>query len=211
MQNKIVPTKPLLIVLYGFPGSGKTTFARQFCEEFGFVHLQADKIAKEVFDGQGNEQKVMSYLAAELLKSGISVVYDTALTAKTSERKRLVALAKSNKASVLTIWFQIDPDTAFNRATNRDRRKTDDKYAISYSEAEFKQALGTQQNPTEREEYAVVSGKHTFGSQRSAILKRLYTLGHIQANEMSQKVAKPHLVNLIPNRSNVGRRNISIR
>ncbi len=211
MQNKIVPSKPLLIVLYGFPGSGKTTFARQFCEEFGFIHLQSDKIAKEVFNGKGDEQKVMNYLATELLKSGISVVYDTSLSARTSERKRLASLAKEHKAAILTIWFQIDPDTAFARVSHRDRRKTDDKYAHSYSEDEFRQALGVQQNPGEKEEYVVISGKHTFRSHKSAILKKFYSLGYVKPDQMNQKIAKPHMVNLIPNRSDFGRRNISIR
>lgn len=210
MQSKVTPIKPVLIVLYGFPGAGKTSFARQFCEEFGFVHLQADKIVKEVSDGQGDGQKIMNYLTTELLKTGISVVYDASRTARTSERRKLLALAKDNKASMLTIWFQIDADTAFNRVSNRDRRKTEDKYAVSYTAEEFQKALAYQQNPT-TEDYAVISGKHTFRSQRSAILKKMYSLGYIKPDELSQKVAKPHLVNLIPNRSDFGRRNISIR
>lgn len=212
MLNKIIPTKPLLIVMYGFAGSGKTTFARQFCEEFGFVHLQSDKIVKELFDGKtGDEHKVMDYLATELLKSGISVVYDSSQSAKGKERKKLANLAKEHKAKSLTVWLQIDAESAFARTQARDRRKTDDKYAVQYSEDAFKQALALQQNPSSTEEYVVISGKHIFKSQQSAILKKLYDLNLVKPTEVTSRIAKPQMVNLVPHRSDFGRRNISIR
>jgi len=41
---KLIPTKPLLILLYGFPGAGKTHFARQLSETIHAAHVQSDRI-----------------------------------------------------------------------------------------------------------------------------------------------------------------------
>lgn len=215
MSSKITPIKPFILILYGFPGSGKTTFAKQFCEEFGLVHLQEDKLAKELFEGthadDAVQKRATDYLSGELLKSGVSLVVDSNRSLRTKERKLLSDLAKQNKAASLTIWFQIDPETAYMRLQNRDRRKSEDKYAKEYTEKDFRSALSAQQNPKESEAYAVISGKHTYSSQRSAVLKRLYDLNLIETTQMSQKIAKPGLVNLIPHRGDITRRNISIR
>lgn len=215
MSRKITPIKPFVLVLYGFPGSGKTTFAKQFSEEFGLVHLQEDKLAKELFEGTHADDKVQKhateYLTAELLRCGVSLVVDSNRSLRVKERKLLGDLAKQSKAESLTIWFQIDPETAYLRLQNRDRRKSEDKYAAEYSEKDFRSALESQQNPGPSERYAVISGKHTYSSQRSAVLKRLYDLNLIETTQMSQKIAKPGLVNLIPHRGDISRRNISIR
>jgi hypothetical protein len=71
------------------------------------------------------------------------------------------------------------------------------------------------QNP-KNEEYIVVSGKHTFNTQRSAVVKKLYEIGAIAIEEANSGVVKPGLVNLIPNQLRGGRvdnsrRNILIR
>ena len=81
---KINPLKPLLVQLYGFPGSGKTYFARQFCEQVQAAHVQDDRIRFELFeqpryDKQENDviTQLMDYMTGEFLSAGISVVYDT--------------------------------------------------------------------------------------------------------------------------------------
>lgn len=215
MQSKIILKKPFILVLYGFPGSGKTTFAKQFCEEFGMVHLHEDQIKQEFFGSDQVypkiQQKAINYLAGELLRCGVGVVYDSANSSKTKHRKTIKELAKKNKAEVITVWFQIDPDTAYYRTQHRDRRKTEDKFANTYTEASFRTALEAQQNPGQGEEYAVISGKHTYRSQRSAVMKKLYDLNLIEATQMNHKVVKPGLVNLIPSRGDISRRNISVR
>jgi predicted kinase len=49
-MSKVVPTKPFLILLYGFPGSGKTYFARQLTEHVQAAHVHGDRIRGELFD-----------------------------------------------------------------------------------------------------------------------------------------------------------------
>ncbi|MEO8862695.1 MAG: hypothetical protein ABI354_00025, partial [Candidatus Saccharimonadales bacterium] len=58
-------------------------------------------------------------------------------------------------------------------------------------------------------------GKHTFKTQRSNVIKRLYDKGLLQADQATAGMAKPALVNLVPSpaagRVDPARRNILIR
>ena len=47
---KLQTTKPLLILLYWFPGSGKTYFARQLSENIQAAHIHGDRIRNELFE-----------------------------------------------------------------------------------------------------------------------------------------------------------------
>jgi len=60
----------------------------------------------------------------------------------------------------------------------------------------------------------VISGKHTFSTQKSLIINRLYQLGLLGSDDVQHKVTKPELINLVPNpqagRVDFTRRNITI-
>lgn len=219
-MSKMTLTKPLLIMLYGFPGSGKTHFANQLTESIKAAHIQGDRIRFELFeepryDKQENEivTHLMDYMAEEFLNAGISVIYDMNAM-RLAQRRILRDTARKAQANYLLIWFQIDPDTAFYRTTKRDRRRIDDKYAMALDRPSFDRLASAMQNPTD-EEYMVISGKHTFNTQKSAVIKKLYELGLVDANSASSGVIKPGMVNLVPNpaagRVDSSRRNIFIR
>ena len=81
-MNKVMPAKPLLILLYGFPGSGKTYFARQLCEHLQAAHIYDDRIRHELFSKPRYDKRentvvtqLMDYLTGEFLNAGLSVVY----------------------------------------------------------------------------------------------------------------------------------------
>lgn len=220
-MSKVVPSKPLFIMLYGFPGAGKTYFARQLCENIRAAHVQGDRIRGELFaeprwDAQENSviNQLMQYMAGEFLAAGVSVVYDTnALRA--SQRRELRDLARKAGAQPLVVWFQIDLESAYARTAKRDRRRNDDRFAAPMSPAAFKNIVGHMQNPAVNEPYVVISGKHLFGTQLSAIMKRLHELKLIGSEDMTGHVVKPGMVNLVPQqtagRVDITRRNITIR
>lgn len=217
---KLLPTRPFLILMYGYPGAGKTFFARQLSENLQAAHVQADRIRSELFEEpryDKEENLVVShlsqYMVEEFLGAGVSVIYDTNAM-RSAQRRSLRDIARRAKAEVILIWFQIDADTAYARAAKRDRRRADDRFAAEMTRDLFDRLLGGMQNP-DKEDYVVISGKHTFGTQLSAITKRLRELSIVGAHEASSKVIKPGLVNLIPNahagRVDLSRRNILIR
>lgn len=217
---KIYPTKPFLLMLYGFPGAGKSYFARQFCDSVQAAHVQADRIRSELFrepryDKQENDvvTQLMDYITEEFLSAGLSVTYDVnAMRAK--QRHELRDLARRMHAQPLLVWFQMDPDTAFTRNIKRDRRRADDKYAPQWDRTSFESMIGHMQNPAPSEDYVVVSGKHLFNMQQSAVISKLRGLGVLSTDDASSRVIKPGLVNLVPKsqgRVDMTRRNISIR
>jgi predicted kinase len=219
-MSKSVPTKPLLIMLYGFPGSGKSHFARSLTEHLQCAHVQGDRVRFELFeeprfDKQENAiiTHLMNYMTEEFLSAGVSVIYDVNAM-RLSQRLALRELARKKKAQPLLIWFQIDHDSAYARLLKRDRRKVEDKYSIDYTPESFKRLAAYMQNPTATEDYLVVSGKHTYLSQKSALFRKLMEQGVLLSASAQAGVIKPGLVNLVPNqaggRVDMGRRNIRI-
>lgn len=219
-MSKIVLTKPTVIMLYGFPGAGKTHFATELSKAMSAAHVQGDRIRYELFehpkyDKQENEvvTHLMEYMTEEFLQAGVSVVFDTNAH-RLVQRRAIRDIARKVKATPLMIWLQIDHDSAFARISKRDRRKNNDKYAQPYDKKAFDAFIGTMQNP-KHEDYMVISGKHTFNTQLGAVMKKLYELGLVTAENYSSNVAKPELVNLVPNptggRVDMSRRNIVIR
>ncbi len=218
---KIYPTKPFLLLFYGYPGAGKTYFARQFTENVQAAHLQSDKIRGELFeqpryDKQENDivTQLMDYMTEEFLAAGLSVAYDVNAL-RTKQRRVLYDLAFKYHAQPLLVWFQMDQDTAFSRNVKRDRRRADDKYAAAWDRTTYEDILAHMQNPQVNEGYVVVSGKHLFNMQQSAVIGKLRQTGVLGDDESASRVIKPGMVNLIPKsqggRVDMTRRNISIR
>lgn len=217
---KIFPSKPFLLLFYGYPGAGKTYFARQFCNTVQAAHLQADRIRGELFeepryDKQENAivGQLMDYMTEEFLSAGLSVAYDVNAM-RIKQRRALYSMAYSCRAQPLLVWFQMDQDTAFARNIKRDRRRADDKYAAALDRTSFESIIGRMQNPVASEDYVVISGKHVFKMQQSAVISKLRTMGVLTNGDSSSRVIKPGLVNLIPksqSRFDASRRNISIR
>ncbi len=208
-------------MLYGFPGSGKTYFARQFAEDIGAVHLQSDKVRFELFenpryDRQENEivSHLMLYMAEEFLNAGLSVLYDGDAN-KQSLRRQIREVAHQSKSFPLLVWPQIDIDSAYSRISKRDRRKNDDKYAVPMNRKSYEEYIGKMQNPDMTEDYVVISGKHNFQTQANAVVKKLYDVSLVSSDNARSGMVKPGLVNLVPNMHNGrvddSRRNISIK
>lgn len=213
--------RPTLIMLYGFPGSGKTFFGRQLANDINAAHVQADRFRFELFEEPtGNKQEdqivnqLSTYMAEEFLNAGVSVIYD-ANVLRSRQRRELRDLSRKLKAQTLLIWLQIDAESAFARVAKRDRRKIDDKYTVSLDRTTFDDVIGHMQNPNMTEDYVVVSGKHNYQPQRAATFKKFYDLGLIETSTATDRLVKPGLVNLIPNqlrgRVDQSRRNILIR
>lgn len=191
-------------MLYGFPGSGKSYVARQLAGHIKAAHVQGEKIRREIFenpryDRQENAvvSQLMDYMSQEFLNAGISVIYDTNAL-RSSQRHGLRNMARKLHAQPLVVWLQIDEESSFTRTQMRDRRKADDRYSLDLDRTTFDSILGAMQNPTNIEDYVVISGKHVFSTQLAAILKKLNDMNLIHVTDASSGLAKPELTNLVP-------------
>ncbi|MEI8187799.1 MAG: AAA family ATPase [Candidatus Saccharibacteria bacterium] len=220
-MSKLSPSRPLLIMVYGYPGSGKSFFGRELSNHMQAAHIQSERIRSELFEKpnyskQENQfvTQFMDYMSEEFLKAGVSVIYDANANTQT-KRRAINQLAKKTNSVSLLVWLQIDIDSAYFRASNRDHRKIDDKYSKTVNKKSFEDIIKKMENPSRNEDYIVISGKHTFKTQQSAIVKKLHDLGLLYSDDVTANSIKPQLVNLVPNsirgRVDMTRRNINIR
>ena len=125
---------PLLILMRGLPGTGKSTIAETISEELGIELLQTDRFRQELFgppaDRAGfnegryrteNRLRVYSQMhgqAEAFLADGLSVVLDgTYLSA--SPRADAAKLAERHQAAFLSVHCQCPDEIALQRITAR--------------------------------------------------------------------------------------------
>jgi len=221
-MKKLFLREPVLIYLFGMPGSGKSFLSRHLAEEYNLAHVSSDQLRDTLFDNPRYDKaenqivtNLMDLMADQFLNAGIGVIYDISAS-RLPQRRKMRDFARKHKIKDLMIWLQIDPETAWSRSTNRDKRKLDDKFNEPITEQQFKQSVNQMQTPI-NEDSLVISGKHLFSSQKAAIQKRFISMGLITPEDLGHKIGKPELVNLVSKaqisggRVNLSRRNIIIR
>ncbi len=123
--------RPKLIILCGIPGSGKTTYAKNYTERnFNSIHLSSDVIRRELYGDesiQGNPGDVFSLMqkrAIEALNNGYDVLYDaTNITRK--DRSGIIGVCpKFARIECHIIWAPIEicieRDSARERTVGKD-------------------------------------------------------------------------------------------
>lgn len=182
VMKQLQLTPPLLILTMGYPGAGKTFFARQVSEEYGIPRISQDVIRFELFEQPtfAKEEseiidRVQHYAVSELMKAKVTIICEgTYLEA--AQRKSVYELATKNGYRVLTVWLQTDVQTAAARSMHRDRRNQDSKHSFELSKDTFLKIRATLQRPSEKEDFVVISGKHAFKSQALTMLRKITSL-----------------------------------
>lgn len=186
-------SKPVLLLTYGYPGSGKTTFSRQFAHDYGLLHAGSDRIRYELFDdplfNAAEEQviiAIMNYMTEQAFHAGTSVIYDRGVGVK-KQRDSLFESARKSGFVALVVWFQTDKETALYRAMNRDRRRAEDRYSFPISAEQFEAVASRMTRLSGKEPFVVASGKHAYRSQAQAVLNRLSKLGvHVESENAAE-------------------------
>lgn len=175
-------TPPLLIITMGYPGAGKTYFARQFAEMYDLPRISEEVFRFELFENpQFNDdeddiiERVVHYSLVQLMKTKQTLVFEGAhLTL--AKRKRVYELAAENGYRTLTVWLQTDLETSAKRAVARDRRSPDNKYAFGIDKNTFNYLANKLERPIDKEQSVVVSGKHIFRSQCLTVLRKITSI-----------------------------------
>lgn len=114
-------TKPILYLLLGLPGAGKTTAATEISKLTGAVHLSSDNFRLSLFETPTFSQdehdalyKMLDYMCELLLKHGTSVVYDANLN-RYKHREEKYQLAKRSQATTKLLWLMTSRELAKQR------------------------------------------------------------------------------------------------
>lgn len=207
-------SQPLVMLVIGMPGAGKSFFAKRFSETFGAPVVSFDRLRFELFpqpqySAEETEllNRIADYQIEELTKTKKTFIVDGGSNAKT-ERTRIGQIAKEAGYEVLVVWVQTHQGTAQTRATKRSPRREDDKYNPSLTPDQFESHVRRLTAPN-RENYVVISGMHTYGTQAKAVLRRLVAERQAEAEAIHKTEARNTQHN--PPRANPQRRNLIIR
>jgi predicted kinase len=172
-------SRPLVIIVIGLPGSGKSFFARQFADMFGAPLVSVDFIRHALSPQSqyvAEEDALVNALAhsqtVELLKTGKTFVIDGGLNHRAA-RLAVERLASKHGYGKLTIWVQTDEPTSLSRSMKRSAKRQTDELNAPMDAAAFARYRKQFGIPTPSENIVVISGKHTFATQARVILKKL--------------------------------------
>lgn len=194
-------TKPLLLVVVGLPGAGKSFFSQQFAETFHAPLIRTDYMHSLLFPRKSiskTSSQVVSNLAmyqlVELFKTQKTSVIDGIGSTKT-ERNTLHKMATKAGYDTLYIWVQTDNITAKYRSMTRSNRRKSDMYNESLSADQYDTLEKRFMPPAGTENCVVVSGKHTYATQARIVLKKLVKPreSQVEAAGRNQTSSRPAL------------------
>ena len=149
--------RPILIVIFGLPGTGKTTFATALSNQLGIKHFNTDIIRSLSGKSQQYDKENKALIYDEILKltslefeKGKNVIVDATFYKK-KLRKRFKVLAQEYDASVKWIEVCAGEEVVKKRVSKKRR----------YSEADFAvyQMIKSQFEPMEEKYIQLFSGQ----------------------------------------------------
>ncbi len=180
-MKSLSTSRPLVLLIVGVPGAGKSHFARQFAEIFHTPLVSYDKVQNLLFSEPkfSKEEElvianIMNNQIQELFKTQKTFIIDGAVNSRVA-RMEIERAAKNHDYGTLTVWIQTDHESAQHRVLSRNKRRDGDKYNIRMTEEQFKKHAQRINPPALREQYTVISGKHTFATQAKVVLKKIVT------------------------------------
>lgn len=174
-------SRPLVIIVIGLPGAGKSFFARQFAGTFHAPIISHDYLRYQMFPDPAfsqDEEMLVSQIAGneltELLKTQRSIIVDGGNN-EVGDRQTIGLLAKKSGYGTLLVWVQTDEPTCKKRATKRSVKRDGDALNASMPSDTFDTVKQNLTPPVKGEDFVVISGKHTYATQAKVVLRRFVT------------------------------------
>lgn len=117
--------EPVLIVVSGLPGTGKSFFSKRLAERVPLLVLESDALRKDLFSlpshsaGESSQLfRTIHLLIEELLKDGISLILDATNLSERS-RERLYSIADGINARLVMVLVEAPPEVVRQRLEGR--------------------------------------------------------------------------------------------
>ena len=121
--------RPVMVVVSGLPGSGKSHFSRRLAEQVPLLVLQSDALRKVLFPSPSHtkEESARLFTACyslieELLEQGVPLLLD-ATNLIEAHRKRLYYIAERLGVKPVLIYLEAPPKVVFQRLKARSQRR----------------------------------------------------------------------------------------
>lgn len=178
-MKSLALSRPLVIMVVGIPGAGKSFFARQFADTFGAPSVSYDKLRSIIFptptfarEEEALLQDIADNEIDELLKTHKTFLIDGGVNSRI-ERADIEKRARKHDYHTLIVWVQTDTPTCRFRATKRSAKRKGDEWNTSITEEIFNTSVKRLVAPLRSEPQVVISGKHTYATQAKVVLKKL--------------------------------------
>lgn len=154
--------RPILYLMIGYPGAGKTTVAHIIQEATGAVHLWSDIERHKMFGRptHSEEESVKLYdelnrRAEELLADGKSVIFDTNFNFR-EDRRRLHEIADRQGAETVVLWVTLPVEQARTRSVGADQKRNG--YHTRMTDEHFDSIVAKLEAPDKNEKIIKIDG-----------------------------------------------------
>lgn len=161
-------SKPRALLIFGAPGSGKTTFGEKFAKKFGLAFYDFSKLKEK----HGFSRANLLVILEQILKTKQTILFEGEIGTE-KEREEVRNLLRENGYEPSLIWIQTDV------ATIKVRLKTRYKDPTKAKEI-YEKAVGEIEAPAEFEKPIILSGKHTFETQTKHVITGLADLNEVK-------------------------------
>ena len=135
--------KPTLIIVYGLPGTGKTTFAAQLSDKMEIIHFNTDMIRERLGKKGQYDLETKTLIYAEMLrlteielKNGNNVIVDGTFY-KSSLRESYETMAEQYGSSIKRIELRAAEEVVLERLTKERRYSEADQTVYQIIMGEF--------------------------------------------------------------------------
>jgi predicted kinase len=174
---------PVLFYTIGYPGAGKTSFARSFSRWLGGLHLQADRIGIALFVTPtfSPAERVavyqhMDYQAITALNDGKHVLYDGTINTL-EQREHLRQTAQQHGTQAIGLWLTLPESIAMERAGRIRNVGAGGIGRRTVPPEVFRRHVAGFEKPTDHEAIIQISGLDHFSEQYQQAYAQLRSLG----------------------------------
>lgn len=154
-------TKPRAILVFGAPGSGKTTFCKKFSQRFQAPYYNLDTFTEQLdFDSK----QILALIEA-VAQTKQNLILEGGLDTE-ADRKILRKLFKNSGYESALVWIQTDVNTIKSRLKLKLK-------STNQAKETYESRVKDMEAPSDYEKPIILSGKHTFESQLSQVLSQI--------------------------------------